>query len=979
MKTPARLAAVGLLAGGLLALTTWADQYSPPHPYGRPGRLCPTTPMTRNQILGHSGTEKDCPDSEGSARQHMQDDELNFAEIRRQSQQIASQYARQQPFWTPERRKRAAEECVLHESDAICDASQVIANQQAAIALGKALFWDMRVGSDGQTACASCHFRAGADPRPRSFGMAQRMLRPCSPGDLIAADGSELSEPLDAERFLHYTENRWRGMLDFSQFYRDAALRALRGATSRLQRLKPGLTEAEQAELREQRDLMVLKPGAGPEIREAVAALDAQLNGPLSGAKPGASDQPVSRITPIKTLIELAEVGLAEVGLAESKLTPTGAALAAVPPAPDAGGATEGVSATGKTARRRLAEFLSRTKEVERANFQDQPATQPGGGDQGGAGANPGGQSGGLESVVQSAVCPDDAPDCPDPNTPFPDANATWRQALGRNAPTVVNAALYERLFHDARASNVFNGYDHLGDDAGRDGYGKWVLKHGCWHRVLVRIPNAPLASQATAPLLSTTEMSWYGRQYHHVARKLLAPGVRPLQSQLVSCTDSVLGRYVSPLPGEQAGMGLQTTYRDLFRQAFRPEFVSDQCVPAVAERDGPTGQPLRLSQLEANFSLLWGLAIQAYEQTLISGQSPLDEILDRTRRGEPQAKDLATQQALWGLKVFQEHACADCHLLPEFAGATYATLYGPLLEFEGPLDAINADEEQNGFVEWQQARRRGSIRPALVESMFFRPNLANRLYDGGIYNLGVTTDVPTQDGFDPGNGGEVGLDLVSKGGAIASTANAFGSGLFSDVLLREVPVMYSRARRFDEQRSVALGAFKTATLRNIELTAPYFHDGSHKELKDVMEHYEKPLNNLNTTNRLLNAALIPEPPNPIETDVPESPVVDQYQMSPRDAVIHLMKMLTDPRVKHGTPPFDGPSLLVPVCQEVDAVTGRTRAALMRPAPKVCPLQEGAPQPVAPKAEAAEGLVPAEPASEAPANEPETTPPAPAN
>lgn len=124
-----------------------------------------------------------------------------------------------------------------------------------------------------------------------------------------------------------------------------------------------------------------------------------------------------------------------------------------------------------------------------------------------------------------------------------------------------------------------------------------------------------------------------------------------------------------------------------------------------------------------------------------------------------------------------------------------------------------------------------------------------------GIYNLGVTTDVPTQDGFDPGNGGEVGLDLVSKGGAIASTANAFGSGLLSDVLLREVPVMYSRARRFDEQRSVALGAFKTATLRNIELTAPYFHDGSHGELKDVMEHYEIPLNNLNTTNRLLNAA----------------------------------------------------------------------------------------------------------------------------
>ena len=38
-------------------------------------------------------------------------------------------------------------------------------NRTAAIALGKALFWDMQVGSDGVQACASCHFRAGADPR----------------------------------------------------------------------------------------------------------------------------------------------------------------------------------------------------------------------------------------------------------------------------------------------------------------------------------------------------------------------------------------------------------------------------------------------------------------------------------------------------------------------------------------------------------------------------------------------------------------------------------------------------------------------------------------------------------------------------------------------------------------------------------------------------------------------------------------------
>jgi cytochrome c peroxidase len=39
--------------------------------------------------------------------------------------------------------------------------------RRAAIQLGKALFWDMQVGSDGQ-ACASCHFHAGADSRTKN-------------------------------------------------------------------------------------------------------------------------------------------------------------------------------------------------------------------------------------------------------------------------------------------------------------------------------------------------------------------------------------------------------------------------------------------------------------------------------------------------------------------------------------------------------------------------------------------------------------------------------------------------------------------------------------------------------------------------------------------------------------------------------------------------------------------------------------------
>lgn len=47
--------------------------------------------------------------------------------------------------------------------------SDFVSDRQAAIRLGKALFWEMQVGSDGVTACASCHFSSGmADTRSKN-------------------------------------------------------------------------------------------------------------------------------------------------------------------------------------------------------------------------------------------------------------------------------------------------------------------------------------------------------------------------------------------------------------------------------------------------------------------------------------------------------------------------------------------------------------------------------------------------------------------------------------------------------------------------------------------------------------------------------------------------------------------------------------------------------------------------------------------
>ncbi|MGV2333354.1 MAG UNVERIFIED_CONTAM: hypothetical protein LVR18_04235 [Planctomycetaceae bacterium] len=58
-----------------------------------------------------------------------------------------------------------------------------VQDHEKAIALGKALFWDMQVGGDGRTACASCHWHAGADVRTTN------MLNPGRPEALLDRNG----------------------------------------------------------------------------------------------------------------------------------------------------------------------------------------------------------------------------------------------------------------------------------------------------------------------------------------------------------------------------------------------------------------------------------------------------------------------------------------------------------------------------------------------------------------------------------------------------------------------------------------------------------------------------------------------------------------------------------------------------------------------------------------------------------------------
>jgi cytochrome c peroxidase len=64
-----------------------------------------------------------------------------------------------------------------------------VKDRAAAVRLGKALFWDMQLGSDGVQACASCHFRAGADPRSKN-----QVNPDTNGGDLTFAAGGPNSQ-----------------------------------------------------------------------------------------------------------------------------------------------------------------------------------------------------------------------------------------------------------------------------------------------------------------------------------------------------------------------------------------------------------------------------------------------------------------------------------------------------------------------------------------------------------------------------------------------------------------------------------------------------------------------------------------------------------------------------------------------------------------------------------------------------------------
>ncbi len=259
------------------------------------------------------------------------------------------------------------------------------------------------------------------------------------------------------------------------------------------------------------------------------------------------------------------------------------------------------------------------------------------------------------------------------PNDPIP-AFRGLRRVEPRNTPSLFSAAMNFDNFWDGRARHDFNGgsvfgaadpFPHVFAD---DGTGLQAT------RQIIRFSS--LASLATGPALSNFEMSFDGRSWPKIGKKLLQPGVVPLANQLVDPTDSVLGPFSNfPNPGitvplHATSVAGESGYATLIRHAFHSQLWSNttqhlngtKAVCAGFELDArlPDSPPIpgrpipagcdpfdgyvlsidttgpasptntnQFTQMEANMSLFYGLGLQVWGQILIPDNTPFDQMLE--------------------------------------------------------------------------------------------------------------------------------------------------------------------------------------------------------------------------------------------------------------------------------------------------------------------------------------------------------------
>src|SRR5215831_5583478 len=475
------------------------------------------------------------------------------------------------------------------------------------------------------------------------------------------------------------------------------------------------------------------------------------------------------------------------------------------------------------------------------------------------------------------------------------------RNVEPRNTPSNINAVFNFRNCWDGRARNEFNGVNPIGD---LDPYARVLMTSGngagaTLQKVSLsgslRLEDASLASQAVGPALSDLEMSAAARTFAKLGKKMLALRTA-LPAQLVAPNDSVLGNNVpagvksnAPLPG------INKAYGDLIQAAFQSRWYGSNSVitfPGGTDADGTVTMQVikqpkgpqntdQYTQIEANFSLFWGIAIQMYEATLRSDDSPFDQAFDS---GNP----LTFQSPLWGdreklgLNVFQgAGGCIACHSGPEFTNASVR-----------------------------------NVRAAALENM----NMGNgklAVYDTGFYNIGVRRCLGSSECDDIGVGATIGpLNQPLSMSRFAQRVFAHDANNPSDpitIVCANQPTACTSPLLIPvnpTQRVAVDGALKAPGLRNIALTAPYMHHGGELTLRDVIEFYDR-----GGTFSDYNIANLDPDIGILQID----PTTGQPQILPRDlspaeidGLIAFMEALTDARVQFQRAPFDHPQIFIP-------------------------------------------------------------------
>ncbi len=530
------------------------------------------------------------------------------------------------------------------------------------------------------------------------------------------------------------------------------------------------------------------------------------------------------------------------------------------------------------------------------------------------------------------------------------------RRVEPRNAPTMINAIFNHRNFWDGRANNVFNGSSNWGE---RDpDAGVWI-KQG--RRQVVKQPlhliNSSLASQAVATVQSDTEMVCRGRNIADLGRKLLSRA--PLQYQQVHAEDSVF----APLNlVNDAGKGLNVTYKTLIRKAFNSKYWSYS--RRISQFGRPANGGLRYSQMEANFSMFFGLALQIYESTLVSDQAPID-LTPRDANLAPTWEGMGySEEEIASLKrgfsLLDSNHCTACHggpLMTLAAISTNSTLVTPIPDaFYGPEHAripygknafgvtgTTSDAHSAGITPHGNVVNKNVLvgsRRAFTDFGFANTGVANPDNDPG---LGAVDDFGFALSFAAqyreyllGNDEAVGDSVVrhqkacdfTKGGLFVAgnadyeSATEFTArdGLEIDgsregqlrnqdcighPLTAYIPTIEAaQANKDSAKLDVAEKAFfKIPTLRNVELTGPFMHNGSMATLDDVLEFYARLGNNNNPhmDGFVTSIALRPEQVSQIE-----------LKAQNRKDLIMLLNSFTDERVRYKKAPFDHPEIIIP-------------------------------------------------------------------